>query len=234
MRQRGVQARRARAREEEWEAPSRSGSAGFWPALAIVALIVATAGWTTVAVMLANRPTAPAPTGLAASPAPTDLAVTPSTPPVAASHDAPALEALLPDAWKESPLTKQSWTGATILGEDTWSTAMSAFLAKNKKSPADLQIAQAYDQSGTYDLLVGIFEANGIAPASLRGAMVDAWKTDYPDLTTSSVSIGGETVTKGVAAEESITSYWYEHAGAVYDIETSDASLVGPVIASLP
>ena len=233
MRQRGVQSRRARLREEAVE-PVRAGSAGFWPALAIVALIVATAGWTTVAVMLANRPATPAPAGPAATSSPTGLAAAPSAAPVPASHDAPALEALLPSTWQETPLTKQSWTGATILGEDTWSASMTAFLASNKKTPADLQIAQAYDQSGAYDLLVGIFEVNGIAAASLRTAMVDAWKTDYPDLTTSSVLIGGKTVTKGVAPEESITSYWYEHDGAVYDVETSDASLVAPVLAALP
>ena len=60
MRERGVQSRRVRPGPVEplrrpGPPPQRSGGGNFWQVLAIVALVAATAGWTTVAV-LALRP----------------------------------------------------------------------------------------------------------------------------------------------------------------------------------
>ena len=102
MRERGTQSRRVRPGPVEphrrpGPAPQRpGGNSNFWQVLAIIALVAATAGWTTVAV-LALRP-APS----AQAEAPIDESFDPEAsddtevPPVADTHDAPELEALLP------------------------------------------------------------------------------------------------------------------------------------------
>ncbi len=100
MQQRGVQSRRVRpgnvgpASRSGPPAPTRGN---IWQAIAIVALIAATAGWTTVAV-LALRPAS----GAATEASPSDVVDasasddTSSEPPVADTHDAVEMEALLP------------------------------------------------------------------------------------------------------------------------------------------
>ena len=102
MRERGTQSRRVRPGPVEPQRrpgppPQRSGgNSNFWQVLAIVALVAATAGWTTVAV-LALRPgpsaVAEAPVEESFDPEATDDT---EVPPVADTHDAPELEALLP------------------------------------------------------------------------------------------------------------------------------------------
>ena len=100
VRERGVQSRRVRpgsvgpASRNGPPAPTRGN---IWQAIAIVALIAATAGWTTVAV-LALRPAS----GAVAQASPSDVVDasasddTSSEPPVADTHDAVEMEALLP------------------------------------------------------------------------------------------------------------------------------------------
>ena len=83
----------------------------MWQVIAIIALIAATAGWTTVASRsaLASRPE----TGRRREPdrlgrRRAAVATTPSVPPVADTHDAPELEASLPREFKGSTLQVQS------------------------------------------------------------------------------------------------------------------------------
>jgi hypothetical protein len=203
-----------------------------WQVLAVVAVIAATAGWTTVAVM-ALRP-APA---IEAVASPTDAPSLPdaaSPEPPVESHLVADLEALLPAEINGTTLTRESWTGDTILGEDSWSTSLSAFLAGAGKTAADLQVSQAYDATGTLDLSAGALRVAGLDAAALRDAMIDAWKGDYPDLKIAQTTIGGLDVTTGDFGEGAINSYWYLGDGVVFDIETSDPSIAQAVIAALP
>lgn len=233
MRERGVQARRARAADgERPPTPPPASGLRFWQALAVVALIAATAGWTTVAVMTLR----PAPAGVAVAsptdePAPSDNA---SLEPPVESHEVADLEALLPAELNGTSLTRESWTGDTILGDDSWSSSLTAFLTSSGKTAADLQASQAYDAAGSLDLSAGAFRVAGLEAAALRDAMIAAWKGDYPDLKVAKTTIGGLDVTTGDFGEGAVNSYWYVRDSVVFDIETSDPSIAQAALAALP
>jgi hypothetical protein len=234
VRERGVQARRARSADDDPSpAPPPASGIRFWQALAVVALIAATAGWTTVAV-IAMRP---APAAVAAAsptdePPPSDEA---SVEPPVEFHQVADLENLLPAALNGISLTRQSWTGDMILGDgSSWGTSLTTFLATAGKTPADLQASQAVDDSGSLDLSAGAFRASGIEGAALRDAIIAAFKGDFPDLKVTHIKIGGFDVTKGDFGDGGIPTYWYVRDGLVFDIESSDASIVAAALAALP
>jgi hypothetical protein len=247
MRQRGAQSRRERPGGDlgTFGAPLGSGGGGrdrFWPTVAMIAIVIATAGWTTVAVLVmsgGNPTAANAPSTQIADASPSDdlgLGIEPdsSDSPEPESHVSPALEALLPKTAGATALTTQSWTGATLLSDDGWSDAFTKFLQGAGKTPADLLIAQGYDQTGNIDLTVAAFKISGVSAADVRKTLVNAWKADYPELATTSETVGGKKVTKGVFQDTGIDSYWYEHEDLVYDVETADSDLAATVLAALP
>ncbi len=218
--------------------PPAASSVRFWQALAVVALIAATAGWTTVAV-IALRPSSAAVAIASPSdlPLPSDQ-VLPSDdasvePPVE-SHEIAALEALLPAELNGTSLTRESWTGDTILGDDNFSSSLTAFLTKSGKAAADLQVSQAYDAAGALDMSAYAFRATGIDATALRDAMIAAWKGDYPDLKTASTTIGGLAVTSGDFGDGGVSSYWYVRGEIVFDIDTGDQSIAAAALAALP
>jgi hypothetical protein len=247
MRQRGAQSRRERPGGDlgTFGAPLGSGGGGgdrFWPTVAMIAIVIATAGWTTVAVLVmsgGNPTAASGPSTQVAVASPSDdlgLGIEPdsSDSPEPESHVSPALEALLPKTAGATALTTQSWTGATLLSDDGWSDAFTKFLQGAGKTPADLLIAQGYDQTGNIDLTVAAFKISGVSAADVRKTLVNAWKADYPELATTSETVGGKKVTKGVFQDTGIDSYWYEHEDLVYDVETADTDLAATVLAALP
>ncbi|HEX7949993.1 MAG TPA: hypothetical protein VF494_06570 [Candidatus Limnocylindrales bacterium] len=234
MRERGVQARRAR--ETDGELPSRppDNSLRFWQVLAVVGLIAATAGWTTAAV-IALRP-ASTPAAIAEA-SPTDEPLQsdePSLEPTVESHTVADLEALLPADVNGTSLTRESWTGDTVLGDDTWSKAITTFLTGAGKTAADLEASQAYDATGTLDLSAGAFRATGIKGATLRDAIIAAYKGDFPDLKLTTTTIDGLEVTNGDFGDGGAKSYWYVRDDVVFDIETGDPSIAQAALAALP
>jgi hypothetical protein len=246
MRQRGAQSRRERPGGDlgTFGAPLGSGGRNgdrFWPTVAMIAIVIATAGWTTVAVLVMSGggpASSPSPAQIAAA-SPSDdlgLGLDPgaSDSPEPESHVSPALEAILPKTAGATALTTQSWTGTTLLSDDGWSNAFTTFLQSVGKTPADLLIAQGYDQTGNIDLTVAAFKISGVAAADVRKTLVNAWKADYPELATTSETVGGKKVTKGVFQDTGIDSYWYEHEDLVYDVETADSDLAATVLAALP
>ncbi len=241
MRERGTQSRRVRPgpvvpHGRPGPPPQRSaGNGNFWQVLAIVALVAATAGWTTVAV-LALRPgpsadTALAPVGKSFDPEATDDT---EAPPIADTHDALELESLLPAKLNETALQPQSWDGDGLLTDDPWSLSIAAFLAAACKVPADLHVAQAYDPNQVIDAAVLAYKVDGVAATALRDALIAAWKGDFPEMTVSEVTVGGKDVTKGEFGEDTITSYLYVNGDVVYDIESSDEAIATAALAALP
>ena len=237
MRERGVQSRRVRPGQVEpvrrpGPPPQRSGS-NFWQVLAILALVAATAGWTTAAV-LALRPSASpealAPVGSIDPNASDDTEV----PPVADTHDAVAMESLLPTSLSGNTLQAQSWNGDSVLADDPWSASMTAFLTASCKLPTDLHLAQTYDPNEALDISIGVYAVDGVAAPALRDALIDAFKGDSPDLKISQVTIGGKEVTKGDFGPDLPTSYLWIHDGVVYDVETSDETIATAALAGLP
>lgn len=185
------------------------------------------AGWTALAVLVLTRPGVPAAT-------PTPLANVPAASTATTSHEAPSLEAVLPTSVQGTALTTTSWLGGTILSTDAWSKSIEGFLTSHELSPNDLKIAQAYDPTGTLDVATVAFEAPNVAASSLVSALVAAWRTDYPGLQTSTITLGGKKVTKGIFPEQSIASYWYAVNGVAYEIDSSSASVAADVLSGLP
>lgn len=235
MRERGTQSRRARAAEAGAgrRPPAPPPTAGFWPVLAIAALVAAVAGWSTVGLLVLREPAAAEAsadvTGDASEPP------GPSLEPIADSHTVPELEALLPLEVNGRPLASQSWAGDTLIADDDWSTTITTFLTSVGKVPADIGFAQAYDPSetGGLDVTAGVFELPGVDPAALRDAIIEAWKGDYAELTVTQVTLGGLEVTKGDFGTSQINSYWYVDDGRVFDIGSADETLAAAALAAL-
>lgn len=215
--------------------PSRS-SLNLWQAIAIIALIAATAGWTT-AIVLATRQASVA----EASPStPDDNGDIPSddgtVPPVAETHDAPQLEALLPSTMQDTPLQIESWTGSSILNDDAYSDSLRSFLNGQEKTAEDLLEAQAYDPSAGLDFSIAVYQVPGVAPDKVRDALIAAWKVDpdVADVPVSTVTIDGKTVTWMDFPEDTADSYLYVRDDVVFDIESSDQAIVTKALEGLP
>jgi hypothetical protein len=232
VRERGTQARAARARSEPPDPPQRPDR--LWPTIAIIAIVVATIGWTTVAFLALGGPSGDGDSVAVASPTIDDVIDEESLEPEPQSHEVPDLEALMPTEWSGVALTPQSWTGETVLSDDDWSLALSDFLEANGKTSADLAVAQTLDEAGELDLVIGAFRVAGMEPTLLESAMIDAWTATDSTFTTSQVQLGGRTVTKGMYEDDELASYFIPGDGVVFDIETSDEELAAAVIASLP
>ena len=246
MRDRGPRTRRSASgrMDPPTSTPSSRSSLNLWQAIAIVALIAATAGWTT-AIVLATRQG----TVAEASASPTDdTGDIPSdgdtAPPVAETHDAPQLEALLPTTIQD-PTTKQdtalqieSWNGTAILNDDAYSDSLRSFLNGQEKTADQLLEAQAYDGTAALDFSVAVYQLAGVAPDKLRDALIAAWKVD-PDVSSvpvSTVTIDGKTLTKMDFPEDTADSYLYVRPedGVVFDIESSDVAIVTKALQELP
>ncbi len=207
-----------------------------WQIVAIIAVIAATAGWTT-AILLAVR--SPAPVAVASvEPSQASFEPEPSdgetVPPVADTHDAPELEALLPTELDGIPLQVQSWTGDTILTDDAWSTSVTSFLTANGKTQEDLRVAQAFDPTQALDGSVGVYQVKGLEPAAIHDALIAAWKVDFPDMEVTTVTLAGKKITKCDFGEDTIDSYLYVRDDVVFDIETTDQAIAEEAIAALP
>ena len=235
MRERGAQSRRARNDPDE---PPRPGgptraSANPWQVVAIIALIAATAGWTTVAVIALREPSTAAVTpSESIDPNATADA---SVPPDVAIHEVPELEALLPSEVSGTKLESQSSTGDAILTDDPWSTPLTAFLTRAGKTNTDLQFANAYDPTAAVDATIWVYRVAGADAPALRDAVVQAWTGSSPSMTWSTVTLGGKQVMKGDVADETVAkSYLYVRDGLVYDIETTDEAFATAALAALP
>ena len=237
MRERGVQSRRVRAGRVEpagHDAPPAVSRGNIWQVIAIVALVAATAGWTTVAVLTLGGGG-----GSSAAASPSDsfdplASDEPTLPPVADTHDAPDLEAYLPLTLNDTTLQVQSWTGDSILTDDAWSTSLTAFLTGAGKTSKDLRVAQAFDPTQALDGSIGVYRATGVQATALRDALVAAWKVDYPEMTVSTVKLDGKDVTRCDFGEDTIASYLYVRDDLVFDVETTDEAIAAAAFAALP
>jgi hypothetical protein len=234
VRERGVQSRRAKAGPPESgrrsTPPKRSG-VNLWQALAIIALIAATAGWTTVGV-LALRPAGSAVASDSTDP---NAAADQSDPPDVPTHDVPDLEAFLPTQVNGATLDIQSVTGDDgLIGGDEWSTAMTKFLTAESKQPADLGYAFGSDPSENVDISIGVYRVNGVEAAPLHDALVEGWKGLAPTVKVSDITLGGKKVTKGDDGTDYPFSYLYVRDNLVYEIYTSDESIATAALAALP
>jgi hypothetical protein len=209
----------------------------MWQVIAIVAIILASIGWTAT-VMLAVR--GPGGTAEVTDPPDTSFDLG-SAEPIVLSHDFPDLEALLPAEAEGVAFERMSWTGDKILTDGGWANSMTAFLGGIDLDQADLQIAQSSDpvlSTGDPTTAVAVlfraYRVDSVPPTELLDAMVEGWQVDYPDMTVSHITIGDKAVTKGDFGEDQVDSFWYIEGDVVYDVETSDEALAATALASIP
>jgi hypothetical protein len=203
----------------------------------MIAIVIATAGWTTVAIMVATGrgdDASPSPSVVAAA-APSDdgsLESADAETPEPESHVSPALEAVLPKSVDGTALSSSSASGETWLVDDDWSVAISTFLQGVGKTPADLLVAQAGDPTGDIDLSVTVYTISGVSTADVQKTLITAAKAIVPTLKTTTATVGGKKVTTGDIQDTTI--YWYPHDTVVYEIATADPDLAAKALAALP
>jgi len=152
----------------------------------------------------------------------------------APSSVAPELEAKLPKSAGGTPLTVQSASADTIFGTDPNSRALSARIRAMGAQLSDLQIAQAYDDTGTIDLSIIGFRLPGKDGAALRAAVIETWlSADVAGVTKSEVTLGGKKMTKIDYGDEGTTEYVYSSADYVIVIDTSDTAIATEVAAAI-
>jgi hypothetical protein len=171
----------------------------------------------------------PGPSGApsSAGPAPTPT----STP----SHAVPALEAVLPHTISGTPFTTQSLTGTDAIGTDAASVALAASIKGFGKVPADFQVAEAYDDTGTIQVTVIGFRLTGVDATKLRQAIIASWIVAAGSgVTQSNATVGGKAVVEVNYADGGPLDYVYVQGITVFDVSTSDTSLAATVLGQLP
>jgi hypothetical protein len=157
---------------------------------------------------------------------------------------APELEAMLPASIGDttpgaSPgatvtLTIDSASAADVFGQDPSSRALAARIRALGKTLDELQVAQAFDETGAVDIAILAFRLPGADGAKLRTAILETWLSSTAEgVTTKDVALGGKTVTKVDYGDGSAFEYVYRSGDVVIDIETSDEAIAAEVIAAL-
>jgi hypothetical protein len=169
----------------------------------------------------------PAPSASAGSSA----SVPTSTP----SHAVPALEAALPHMISGTPFTTQSLTGTDAIGTDAASVSLAASIKSFGKTPADFQVAESYDDTGTIAVTVIGFRLTGVDATRLRGAIIASWQAAAASgVTTSPATVGGKSVIKVNYADGGPFDFVYVNGVTVFDVSTADTSLAATVLDLLP
>ncbi len=154
----------------------------------------------------------------------------PAPSPVAAE-----LEAILPAEVDGVALTKDSTTADVILTDGAASRALVASLRTLGKSPGDLLLAQAYDETGTFDASILAFQLPGVDGTTLRKTILGTWLlADAPGVTSTEVTVSGKKVTRVSYGDGGSTSFVYVHGDAVVVIEAADEQQATRITASLP
>lgn len=150
------------------------------------------------------------------------------------AHAAVDLEALLPLAVGGVPLTRQSTLGTSgLLGTDPSSQALIDSLTGLGKTPADLEIAAAYDDSQTIQIFA--FRLKGIKGPKLGQAIVDSYLAAGPSGVTSVVvTISGKQVTHVAYGDGGTDDYVYVHGDIVFDVASGDPATAAQSLAALP
>ena len=177
----------------------------------------------------------------AGEPAPSNVAAGSDDPGAVASAEpepsafAPELEAVLPTELRDTPMTIQSSSAAEIFGDDPSSRALGARIRSLGSTLEQLQIAQAYDDSGTIEASIVGFRLPSSDGAKLQAAIEETWLSANDEgVTSTKVTLGGKTLTKVDYGDEGTTQYVYRKDDYVIVIDTADDALVTEIAAKLP
>jgi hypothetical protein len=146
----------------------------------------------------------------------------------------PVLEGRLPKSVGGVDLTIQSAVDATNLSNGPDGRALNAALIHLGKQASDFEIALALDESGSIDLTIIGFRADGVPPDAIRTAVMDAWlAAGTPGVVTSSVDLAGAQVTKISYGDGGADEYVMTLGDSVFVLETTDATLAQSGAAAL-
>lgn len=152
----------------------------------------------------------------------------------APSAFAPELEAVLPTDIGGTPLTIQSNSATEIFGDDPSSRALGARIRAIGGTLDQLQVAQAYDDTGSILASIVGFRLPGVDGAKLRAAIVETWlSAGNAGVTTSTVDLGGKSLTKIDYGDDGTVEYVYGKDDYVIVIDTSDVAIATEVASKL-
>ena len=101
--------------------------------------------------------------------------------------------------------------------------------------PADFQVAEAYDDTGTIQVTVIGFRLTGVDATKLRQAIIASWIVAAGSgVTQANATVGGKAVVKVDYADGGPLDYVYVQGITVFDVSTSDTSLAATVLGQLP
>ena len=147
----------------------------------------------------------------------------------------PDLEAALPHSINGTPFTTQSLTGTDAIGTDPASTALAASIKGFGKTPADFQVAEAYDDSNTIAVTVIGFRLTGVDATKLRQAIIASWLAAAASgVTTAPQTIAGKAVIAVDYGDGGPLDYVYVKGSTVFDVSTGDPGLAASVLGLLP
>jgi hypothetical protein len=179
----------------------------------------------------------PSPT-LPPTPPPTLPPVTASPVPVVTdgpdSHTDPQLEALLPDTIGGVALHRTSPSIAAQLDADPRAASALSLLRFIGKSSSDIHFARAVDDADPNLCSVYAFQVSGIDARLFGGAIANVVLSSVPGAQTSTVNLGGKSVTKAVSPTGGPNAYIYETGDTAFAIETTDESLAAEALGKLP
>jgi hypothetical protein len=181
-----------------------------------------------------NRPPAASPPG--GVDLPTADASASDGPIATPMHGALDLEAMLPKAVGGVALTRQSTTGTTALGSDpAIQDALTTFLGRLGKTPADLQSAEGYDDTGVSDVGIFVYRVAGITGQVLGQAIVDSDSVAAASgVTSTRETVGGKPVTHIRYGDGTADDYVYVKGDVVFDVTTSDPATAIQTLNALP
>lgn len=168
------------------------------------------------------------------APGPSEPPVVPPSDEPVASAFAPELEAAIPKSVGDVPLTVNSASADTIFRDDPGSRALGAQIRSLGATLADLQLAEAYDESGTLDLSILAFRLPKVDVAKLRAAILETWlSAKAAGVTVKTVTLGGKELTKVDYGDDGSPAYVYARADYVVVITTADEAVATEVAKAL-
>jgi hypothetical protein len=147
---------------------------------------------------------------------------------------APELEAVLPTEIGGTPLTIQSSSATDVFGDDPGSRALGARIRALGSTLDKLQVAQAFDDTGAMTASIVGFRLPGADSAKIRAAIVEAWlSAGNEGVTTSTVTLGGKSLTKVDYGDGGATDYVFGKDDYVIVIETTDEATATEIASKL-
>ncbi len=152
----------------------------------------------------------------------------------APSAFAPELEAVLPTDLGGTPLTIQSNSATELFGDDPSSRALGARIRAIGGTLDQLQVAQAFDETGSILASIVGFRLPGADGTKLRAAIVETWlSAGNAGVTTTTVELGGKSLTKVDYGDAGTVQYVYGKDDYVIVIDTSDVAIATEIAAKL-